>query len=118
MKQVLVIEDQAEIRELIRMTLELEAFDIHEAADGTAGLNAARRLRPSVILLDVMMPGSLDGFDVCRQVKADTNLRRTRVVMLTARASAEDKARAHQAGADDFLSKPFSPRQLLATVAG
>ncbi len=117
MKRVLIIEDQAEIRELIRMTLELEDFEIHEAANGPTGLQRARDLNPHLVLLDVMMPGGMDGFAVCAALRQDAALRRTKVVMLTARAQAEDHARGKSAGADAYLVKPFSPRELLGTVA-
>ena len=116
MKRVLIVEDQEDIRDLIRMTLEMEDFDIHEATNGPAGLEAAQRLQPNLVLLDVMMPGGLDGFAVCTQIKQDARTRRAKVVLLTARAQPEDRARGLRAGADEYLVKPFSPRQLLGTV--
>lgn len=116
MKRALIVEDQADIRELIRMTLELEYTDIHEAENGDSGLVAARGLRPDLVLLDVMMPGSLDGFEVCRQLRADPSLRRTKVVMLTARGQESDQKEGLRAGADAYLTKPFSPKQLLDVV--
>ncbi|MDP1045119.1 response regulator, partial [Klebsiella pneumoniae] len=67
MKRVLIVEDQADIRKLIHMTLEFEAYEIHEAADGVTGLRLARALRPDLMLLDVMMPGELDGLQVCQR---------------------------------------------------
>lgn len=116
MKRVLIVEDQADIRDLIRMTLEMEDFEIHEAVNGPAGLDKAAQLQPHLVLLDVMMPGGLDGFAVCTQLKQDARTKRAKVVLLTARAQAEDRARGMRAGADEYLIKPFSPRQLLATV--
>ncbi len=118
MKSVLIVEDQADIRELIRMTLELEAVDIQEADNGERGLQAARASRPDVVLLDVMMPGTLDGFAVCKQLKSDPETRRTKVVLLTARSQDSDRQSGHGAGADAYLTKPFSPRQLLSVVHG
>ncbi len=115
MKKVLIAEDHADVRALIRVSLELEDFDIHEAPDGLAALDQARRLRPHLMLLDLMMPG-LDGLQVCQQVKADPALRRTKVVMLTARDRADDRRAASQAGADHYLAKPFSPLELLQVV--
>lgn len=117
MKRVLIVEDQPEIRELIRMTLELEDFEIHEAADGPSGLQQARKLQPQLVLLDVMMPGGMDGFSLCETLRRDPAGRRTKVVMLTARAQPEDHARGKAAGADGYLVKPFSPRELLLTVS-
>lgn len=117
MKKVLIVEDQADIRELIQMTLELEDYEVHEAPDGTAGLSRAQELQPHIVLLDVMMPGELDGIAVCERIRADPRLKKTKVVLLTARAQAEDRARGLRAGANEYLAKPFSPRELLATVA-
>ena len=117
MKRVLIVEDQADIRELIRMTLEMEDFEVHEAANGQAGLDTALALQPSLVLLDVMMPGALDGYAVCERIRAAPQLKRTRVVLLTARSQSGDRERGLKAGADEYLVKPFSPRQLLELVA-
>ena len=117
MKRVLIIEDQAEIRDLIRMTLEMEALDIHEAHDGESGLRQAQELLPDLVLLDVMMPGGTDGFTVCERIRADARLHHTRIVLLTARAQPEDRARGLEVGADEYLVKPFSPRHLLSVVS-
>jgi CheY-like chemotaxis protein len=116
MKRVLIVEDQSEIRELIRMTLEMEDYDIHEAEDGRVGLQKAAQLAPNLMLLDVMMPGGIDGFSVCEKIRADARLKKTKVVMLTARAQPDDLARGKAAGADAYLVKPFSPRELLNVV--
>jgi DNA-binding response OmpR family regulator len=116
MKRVLIVEDQADIRELIRMTLELEDLDIRECETGDAGLSVAQQWRPDLMLLDVMMPGALDGFDVCRTAKADPALAQIKVVMLTARMQDADRQAGLACGADDYLTKPFSPRQLLGVV--
>jgi DNA-binding response OmpR family regulator len=114
--RILIVEDQADIRKLIRMTLEFGDFDIHEAADGEAGLAAARNLRPHVVLLDVMMPGRLDGYQVCQHIKQDPQLGGVQVVMLTARGQATDIATGEKAGADAYLVKPFSPLELIDRV--
>ncbi|MCE2658936.1 MAG: response regulator transcription factor [Rubrivivax sp.] len=116
MKQVLVVEDQENIRELIRMTLEFEELEIHEAANCSTGLSEAIRLRPELVLLDVMMPGGMDGYAVCERIRATPQLKKTKVVMLTARAQPEDRARGLRAGANEYLVKPFSPQELLRVV--
>lgn len=116
MKRVLIVEDQPDIRKLIRMTLEFEDYDIHEAADGATGLALARSLRPDILLLDVMMPGDIDGLQVCRMLKDDAATRSMRIVLLTARGQARDRDAGEQAGADVYLVKPFSPLQLIETV--
>ena len=116
MKRVLSVEDQADIRKLIRMTLEFEDYEIHEASDGASGLRMARHLKPDLMLLDVMMPGELDGLQVCHHVKNDNETRHIRVVLLTARGQARDREVGREAGADEYLVKPFSPRELLSVV--
>lgn len=116
MKRVLIVEDQADIRKLIRMTLEFEPYEIHEAADGAEGLRKALETMPDVMLLDVMMPGELDGLQVCALVRAHQDLRQIRVVLLTARGQIKDRDAGQQAGADEYLIKPFSPLQLIETI--
>ena len=116
MKRVLIVEDQADIRKLIRMTLEFEPYEIHEAANGVDGLRMAIATVPDLMLLDVMMPGELDGLQVCTQVRAHPALREIRVVLLTARGHIKDRDAGQQAGADEYLIKPFSPLQLIETI--
>lgn len=116
MKRVLIVEDQTDIRKLIRMTLEFEDYEIHEAADGSAGLHAARQIRPDLVLLDVMMPGELDGLQVCQRIRNDATLSATKVVLLTARGQVRDRAAGQAAGANDYLVKPFSPLQLIDVI--
>lgn len=114
--RILIVEDQPDICKLIRMTLEFGDFEIHEAHDGESGLNMARATMPTVMLLDVMMPGLLDGYQVCSRIKQDPVLRGIQVVMLTARGQATDLAAGEAAGADAYLVKPFSPLELIERV--
>ena len=116
MKRILIVEDQPDIRELIQMSLESGEFEIHEAENGDMALQMAAQLSPDLMLLDVMMPGSLDGLAVCQRIKTDPARKRTRIVMLSARSQAADRQAGLKAGADDYLVKPFSPRQLLQVV--
>ena len=116
MKKILIVEDQPDIRKLIRMTLEFEDYEIHEAADGAFGLLMASAVGPDLVLLDVMMPGELDGLQVCQRIKSDPRLAHIKVVLLTARGQARDREAGQQSGADDYLVKPFSPRQLIETI--
>ncbi len=113
MKKILIVEDHAVIRRLIRITLEFEDYEIHEAADANAGWDLARQVQPDVVLLDVMMSGTLDGLDLCRAIKADAQLQQVPVVMLSARGASADREAGLQAGADNYLVKPFSPMELL-----
>lgn len=115
-KKILIVEDQADIRMLIRMTLELGNVEIHEADNGDGGWNMVNTVRPDIVLLDVMMPGSLDGYQVCQKIKADPELAHTPVVMLTARGQVADFQAGRQVGANAYLTKPFSPLELMNTV--
>lgn len=115
-KIILVIEDQPEIRKLICMTMDYDGFEIHEADNGDTGLKMIKALRPGVVLLDVMMPGLLDGFQVCERVRADPEIAATPIVMLTARGQQSDIEAGKRAGCNDYLTKPFSPLQLIETV--
>jgi CheY-like chemotaxis protein len=113
--KILTIEDTADIRRLIRMTLEFQGYDVLEAADGPQGLALARAHKPDLILLDVMMPG-VDGLGVARSLSDDPVLRRIPIIMLSAMGAARDIDAALQAGVKAYLVKPFSPRELLDKV--
>jgi len=116
--RILIVEDQPDICKLIRMTLEFGDFEIHEAHDGESGLNMARAVKPVLMLLDVMMPGLLDGYQVCQRIKQDPTMAHIKVIMLTARGQASDLAMGEAAGADAYLVKPFSPLELIERVEG
>jgi DNA-binding response OmpR family regulator len=110
---VLVVEDERSIADLERLYLAREGFGVHVESDGTAGLAAARRLRPAAIILDVGLPG-MDGTEVCRRLRADGDW--TPVLFVTARDDEVDRVLGLELGADDYLTKPFSPRELVARV--
>ena len=114
--RILIVEDHADIRRLIHMTLEFENYEIHEAANADEGLESIRQLRPQLVLLDVMMPGGMDGLDLCRLVKSDPALGMPWVVLLTARGQSQDIEAGIKAGADAYLLKPFSPLKLIETI--
>lgn len=116
-RKALIVDDQPDIRKLIMMTMECEDFDLFESDNGEDALLTAQRLRPKLVLLDVMMPGALDGYQVCEKIKADPILgSMTKVILLTARGQKTDIERGHEAGCDAYLVKPFSPIELLDTV--
>lgn len=115
-KRILIVEDHSDIRKLIRMTLEFGDFEIQEAVDGESGLAAAANFKPTVMLLDVMMPGQLDGYQVCQRIKQDPELRGIQVVLLTARGQVSDIEAGQRAGANAYLVKPFSPLELIDRV--
>ena len=115
-RAVLVVDDDPFIRRLIVTTLEdVAQFEIHEAADGMEALEVARRERPSLVFLDIDMP-RIDGIDACRQLRADRATRATTIVMLTAAHGDATERKAAAAGADVYLTKPFSPLDLLRLV--
>ena len=118
MKKILIVDDHADIRRLIRMTLEFEDYDIREAADGEAALAMAQEHQPDLVLLDVMMPGAINGLEVCRRLRqAVVSGPGPRVIMLSARGQASDREAGMQAGADTYLVKPFSPLQLISCIS-
>jgi DNA-binding response OmpR family regulator len=112
---VLVVDDDPDIRSVIAFKLERAGYTVYEEADGEAGLAAATEERPDLVLLDWMMP-RLSGVEVCRAIRDDASLDRTPVIMLTAKAQEPDVQRALAAGADDYIVKPFSPRELISRV--
>jgi CheY-like chemotaxis protein len=115
MKTILIADDEPSVRRLVSATLSGGDYAVVQARDGNEALALAREHTPAMVLLDVAMPG-VDGIDVCRQLKADAALRGAKIVMLTAQAQSDVKSRAKAAGADEFLTKPFSPLQLLGMV--
>ncbi|MFO7172243.1 MAG: response regulator transcription factor [Bacillota bacterium] len=110
-RQVLVIDDEQNIRELCRLYLEQEGYEVLEAADGLEGLEKARQHRPSLVILDLMLPGR-SGLEVVRDLTALD----IPVIMLTARTDEVDRILGLELGADDYVTKPFSPRELVARV--
>jgi two-component system, OmpR family, alkaline phosphatase synthesis response regulator PhoP len=115
MSKILVIEDEKNILELVRFNLEREGFQVISTMDGTSGLEMAREELPDLIILDVMLPG-MNGLEVCRELHQDPATGNIPVVILSARAEELDKVLGLEMGADDYIVKPFSPRELLARV--
>lgn len=111
MALILIVEDETAIRELIRLNLELAGFDVEEAGDGVEGLNAVRKQKPDLVLLDIMMP-KMDGFTLLEELKNDD----IPVICLTAKDSVRDKVKGLELGADDYMTKPFESLELLARV--
>lgn len=114
-KTVLVIDDEADLIELVRYNLVKEGFNVIDARDGESGLSAAARENPDVIIVDLMLPG-IDGLEVCRLLRGRDSTARIPVIMLTARAAESDRVVGLEMGADDYVTKPFSPRELAARV--
>jgi DNA-binding response OmpR family regulator len=110
--KVLVVEDDLTLRETLEYNLVRQGYEVHTAADGRAALQIARQERPDLILLDIMLPG-MDGFEVCRVLRQEMSVP---ILMLTARDEEVDKVVGLEIGADDYMTKPFSMRELLARV--
>ncbi|GAB1644857.1 hypothetical protein KRMM14A1259_52800 [Krasilnikovia sp. MM14-A1259] len=115
MTLVLVADDDADIRDLVTFKLEQLGVEAITADDGSAALAAVRERHPTLAILDISMPG-LSGIDVCRMIRADPDIADTMVLMLTARAQEQDVEHGFAAGADDYVTKPFSPRELVSRV--
>jgi two-component system alkaline phosphatase synthesis response regulator PhoP len=113
--RVLVIEDEHDVAELIRYHLAKEGYEVRLASNGIDGLDQAKASRPDMILLDLMVP-QLNGWEVCRRLKQDGSTRSALVIMVTGRAGEGDKVLGFEVGADDYVTKPFSPRELLARI--
>jgi len=116
MQKLLIVDDQEDLRKMLRIALGYGKYQLFEATDGESALALARAEKPDVILLDVMMPGSLDGIAVCQAIKTDPELAHCFVIMLTARGQAADYVDGNDAGADAYMVKPFSPARLIEVV--
>ena len=114
-QSILVVEDEAPLVTLLRYNLEREGFSVFEALDGDEALNQARERKPDLVLLDWMLP-LVSGIEVCRQLRRHPETRAIPIVMLTARGEQGDKLRAFDNGADDYVTKPFSPAELIARI--
>lgn len=112
---ILVVDDEKDLVALVRHHLEREGFEVEAAGTGEAGLKAAFERRPSAVVLDRSLP-SLDGLEVCRRLRQDVRTARVPIVLLTARAAEFERVAGLEAGADDYMSKPFSPRELVARI--
>jgi len=109
---ILIIEDEANIVDLVRLYVEEAGFTLVAAGDGQAGLTAYEQIAPDLIILDLMLPG-MDGYEVCKRIRAQGH---TPILMLTARRTEDDRVMGLDLGADDYLTKPFSPRELVSRV--
>jgi len=114
-ERILIVEDEEDILELIRYNLTREGYRVSAATSGEDGLRAAMRDKPDLVVLDIMLPG-IDGIEVCRRLKADPQTRYIPVVMVTAKGDESDVVTGLELGADDYLTKPFSPKVLIARL--
>ena len=113
--RVLIVEDEKDVREMLRLNLKVGGFDVLEAQNGAEGLAIAKAELPSVVILDLMMP-EMSGMEVCRALRRNPATSRIPILMLTAKSTEGDKVAGLEVGADDYVTKPFSPRELLLRV--
>ena len=114
MKNILIIEDEENIAKAQEIILQ-EHFKIHHARDGEEGLEKAKELKPDLIILDLMMP-KMDGIEVCKSIRADSEMGATKIVMVTAKDKTIDEVKGMETGADDYIMKPFEADELLHVV--
>jgi two-component system cell cycle response regulator DivK len=114
-KRILVVEDQEDLRGVLRTLLTGSGYEMIEAADGEAGVATAKSELPDLILMDIQMP-ILDGYDATRQIKADPNLKSTPVIAVSSFAMKGDEEKARASGCDSYVTKPYSPMQLLRVI--
>lgn len=113
MTKILLVEDEETIRKFVRVNLEMENYEVEEAGTGEDGLELASRFNPDIVLLDVMLPG-IDGFEVCKVLRGE--YREIGIIMLTAKSLDIDRIEGLESGADDYISKPFNPKELILRI--
>ncbi len=114
-KKILIVDDEDDLRKMLKFRLEATNYEVIEASDGEEGLNKARFERPDLIILDLMLP-KIDGFKVCRMLKFDERHREIPIIMFTARAQMQDEKLGRETGADAYITKPFEPKVLLGKI--
>jgi len=115
-QRVLIVDDEHNIRNILDFSLDAEGFQVIAATNGEDAYALAIHEQPNLIILDVMMPGNWDGFETCSRIKQDERTAAIPVVLLTARTDREDRERGREAGADNYITKPFSPQHVVETV--
>jgi DNA-binding response OmpR family regulator len=114
-KKILIVEDEESLLKLESILLTSKGYEVHGVGDGRAALDAMDTIKPDLVLLDIMLP-EIDGFEVCRRIKANEATREIPVIMLTAKKSREDMARGEQVGADWYITKPFKSVMVIETI--
>lgn len=115
-RSLVIVDDNKKLRELLQVTLSFSDYKIYEAEDASHGEELIRAIQPHTVILDVMMPGEIDGLDLCKIIKSDTSLKNIRVIILSAKGQKADLEAGGKSGADAYLVKPFSPLSLLSTL--
>lgn len=113
--QILIVDDDPYIQRALSFVLRKEGFEVETASDGQEALNKAREFKPKIVFLDLMIPKK-NGFDTCRTIKSDSELKDTYIIILTAKGQEVDKERGLREGADEYMTKPFSPKEIVTKV--
>jgi len=116
MKKILIVDDQMEVRELVEVTLRVDGYEIFQAESGEKAIEIAKSEKPELIIMDIMMPGGMDGLEATQIIKNDPETEGCTVIMLTAKGQQADKEIGLKAGASDYFAKPFSPLDLMRKV--
>ncbi|MBL7070533.1 MAG: response regulator [Candidatus Omnitrophica bacterium] len=114
-KKILIVEDEAQLVEMIKMRLEASGYEVISAHDGQEGLDKAKKEKLDLIILDLMLP-KIDGYKVCRMLKFDEKYKQIPIILFSARAQDEDKKMGEEVGADAYITKPFDPQVLLGKI--
>ena len=115
MKKILVVDDEKQLVSLVKLHMEMAGYEVVSADDGEKAISIIREENPGLVILDLMIP-KIDGWEVCRLMRAEPKTVDVPVIMLSARTDTEDKLKGFECGADDYVTKPFSPRELVARV--
>lgn len=114
--RILIVEDQSDVRRLLRMTLAPLGWDVHETGNGAEAMRITAELHPDVVILDVMLPGEIDGYRVCQAIKAAPDTAGAYVIILSARGQRQDIEEGRRVHADHYMVKPFSPQELIEVI--
>ncbi len=114
-KKILIVDDEKELISLVSLHMRMAGYAVVSAGDGVAALDLCRKEKPDLVILDMMLP-KIEGWDLCRYLRGDEALKNVPIIVLSARGEVEDKVKGFVAGADDYVTKPFSPRELVARV--
>ena len=116
MKKILIVDDRLEVRELVEVTLRSDDYQVLQAESGEKAIKIARAEKPDLIIMDIMMPGGMDGLEATRILKNDPETKGSTIIMLTAKGQEADRKKGFEAGVNDYFVKPFSPLELIKKV--
>lgn len=116
MKKILIVDDQMEVRRLVEMTLKAGDYQVLQAKSGEEAIEIGKAEKPHLIIMDIMMPGDIDGLEATKALKSDPETKDSKIIILTAKGQEADREKGFEAGVDDYFAKPFSPLELIRKV--